>query len=342
MLFAQVVHVVGDAGVAVGLARTLYDVPVGEARTEVALYLALAFAPYALLAPLVAPLVARRARSHGAVVVVSDVGRALLAVLLIPRLGTGWLYPLGFAVLVLSRTHAVSRAALVPELCGRDDDLVEANAAISLASGAAGVAGGVTGLALSAVAGATGPLLLAAAVFGLGSVTGLWLPPPGPSPDEPPSRAWLTDRGTRRIAVAAALGRVAVGFTVMVLAFRFHGPDETAGLAVSLLALGAGTWLAPLAAPSVRRLTSRLPVLAAAGALAPAGLAGVLLDGSPWRRCSPPSSASLAGWCASPLTPTCRVGCRSRTVGPATPGTRRCSRAAGSSAQQGGACWSCR
>ncbi len=56
----QLGHAAGDGMVAVALAHTLFfAVPLGEARAKVALYLALTMAPFAVLSPLVGPLLDR-------------------------------------------------------------------------------------------------------------------------------------------------------------------------------------------------------------------------------------------------------------------------------------------
>ena len=282
LLAAQAVHVVGDAAIAVGLASTLYfDVPVGEARTDVALYLVLAFAPYAVMAPVIAALVARRTSAHGAVLVAADVGRALLAVLLAQQLDTAWIYPIGLGLLVLSRTHAVSRASLVPELV-EESRLIDANAAIGLVSGVSGVVGAAMAGVASLVAGAQGALLVAAGVFALGALEGLWLRPPEHAAEVHPDAGWIT--GPRGVLVTAAIlaARAAVGFVAMLLAFTFPADEHGVELALSLAALGLGTWLASVVGPWLRDVAP--PATFAAFALAamiPVALADLLLDGFP-------------------------------------------------------------
>lgn len=262
LLYAQVAHVVGDAAVAAALASTLFfDVPVGEARTEVGLYLLLAFAPYAVLAPLVAPVIARRARAHGSVLVGTHAFRAICAVLLVGRLDSAFLYPLGFTLLVLSRTHAISKGALVPALVD-EEDLLDANASISFVSGIAGVTGGAVGLGLSAVAGGPAALLLAGGVFGLGTLTGLWLRPPAKEAPELEDTGWLTSTESVRITAAVFAVRVCLGFTGLLIAFNFHGADDRAALVAAGIALGVGTWSTSLFVPALRRRFTRLQLAA--------------------------------------------------------------------------------
>ena len=267
LLFAQITHVAGDALVATGLATTLFfDIPVGEARAEVGLYLLLAFAPYAVLAPVMAPVVARRSSAHGGVVVLSDVGRAVLSVMLVWNLDVRWLYPLGFAVLVLSRTHGLSRAALVPALV-EEDELLDANASISFVSGLAGAMGGVVGLGLSALVGPAGPLLLASGLFGVGTLSGLWLRPPGSAARRVVDKGWLTGTDSLRITIALVALRTVLGFVTMLLAFRFHGGDDRTALVTAGLALALGTWSASVLAPQLASALSQVRIATAAVAV---------------------------------------------------------------------------
>lgn len=267
LLFAQIAHVVGDALVATGLATTLFfDIPVGEARTEVGLYLLLAFAPYALLAPVVAPMIARRSSVHGGVVVLADAARAVLAVLLVANVDGRWLYPLGFAVLVLSRTHGMSRAALVPALVD-EDRLLDANASISFVSGLAGAAGAAAGLGLGTVLGPAGPLLLAAGVFAAGTLSGLWLRPPGSVVPRAVDKGWLTETESVRITIALVSVRAVLGFSTMLLAFRFHGGDDRGAFIVAGLALAVGTWSASVLAPRLGSALSQVRIATAAVAV---------------------------------------------------------------------------
>ena len=113
---AQAAHAAGDALVAVALADTLFfAVPLGEARDRVGLYLALTMAPFAVLSPVVGPVIDRWRGAYRGAILLAAAGRALLAVLLSSRTERLTLYPLAFGLLVLSRVHGVSRSALVPE-----------------------------------------------------------------------------------------------------------------------------------------------------------------------------------------------------------------------------------
>src|SRR3712207_1230309 len=70
----------GDALVAVALADAVFfRVPVGEARGRVALYLLLTMAPFAVLAPMVGPLLDRTRAGRRIAIALTFFGRAVLA-----------------------------------------------------------------------------------------------------------------------------------------------------------------------------------------------------------------------------------------------------------------------
>ena len=280
LLFAQSSHVVGDVAVAAALAETLFfSLPVGEARLKVGLYLALAFAPYAVLSPLATRLLGRGLRTYGAAIVGSDVGRAMACAVLVTRLDSPAVYPLGFVVLVLSRIHTVARHSLMPRLAGSARNLLEANAAVSLVSAVAGIAGGAAAFGLARLVAPDAALLFAAVSFAIGSFSGLWLSPPARRTGAvPPAPAWFGEGPVRRLVVALVAARAALGFTSMVIAFRFHG-DGTAGFTVGLGALMAGMGLAPVAIRPVRRLLGRHLTPAAVALLVLPALSPLTLDG---------------------------------------------------------------
>jgi hypothetical protein len=60
LLTVHALHAAGDALIAVSLAGTLFfSVPIGEARSRVALYLVLTMLPFALLVPVAGPVLDR-------------------------------------------------------------------------------------------------------------------------------------------------------------------------------------------------------------------------------------------------------------------------------------------
>jgi hypothetical protein len=110
----------GEAVMAISLANSLFfSIRPGEARGKVLLFLALSMAPFAVIAPLIGPAIDRMPGGRRLVVQIVAVGRCLVALLMVLYLDSLLLFPLAFAALVLSKTYAVSKSALMsrPQQC---------------------------------------------------------------------------------------------------------------------------------------------------------------------------------------------------------------------------------
>ena len=175
------VHAAGDALVAVGLAGTLFfSVPTGEARGRVALYLLVTMAPFALVAPVVGPLLDRFRHGRRYAMAATMFGRALLAFGIARALATATpfaLYPAAFGILVLSRAYGISRSAAVPRVLPEGATLVRANARLSLAGSIAGAVAAPIGAGVVALLGGAWGLRLAMVVFAFGGYVAFRLPP---------------------------------------------------------------------------------------------------------------------------------------------------------------------
>ncbi|MFC5722513.1 MFS transporter [Streptomyces gamaensis] len=172
------VHSAGDMLITVALASTVFfSVPTDQARGRVALYLAVTMAPFALLAPVIGPLLDRIPHGRRAAMAGAMVARALLALMMSGAVESGGLelYPAALGVLVSSKAYGVVRSAVVPRLLPPRISLVKANSRVTLggliATGAAAPLG--AGLHLL---GPAFPLYGASAVFVLGTVLSLSLP----------------------------------------------------------------------------------------------------------------------------------------------------------------------
>ncbi|MDQ3896571.1 MAG: MFS transporter [Actinomycetota bacterium] len=256
LVVVQFAHTCGDALVAVALANTLFfAVPLGEARSKVGLYLALTMAPFAVLSPVVGPLLDRRRGAYRTAILVAAAGRALLAVVLSSRTDRLQLYPLAFGLLVFSRVHGVSRSSLVPDAMPPHRTLMWSNARLSIVSVFGGLAGGGSGLALSEWIGPHAALWAAAVAFAFGALVSIHLPQ-----GEGPVRAARS--GARSVLLSPRLlaggismagSRAAVGFLTFLLAFLLRRADETAsGFAVVVAAAGAGSFVGAVVAPALR------------------------------------------------------------------------------------------
>lgn len=174
------VQAAADTLVAISLAGSLFfSVPVGEARGRVGLYLLTTMAPFALLAPVVGPVLDhfRHGRRYA---MAATLGlRGVLAWVLASALDHGdalRLYPAAFGILVLSRAYGISRAAAVPRLLPHGTGLVKANARISLAGLIAGLLAAPIGGLVLWIGGPGWSLRLATVVCVVAAVLAFRLP----------------------------------------------------------------------------------------------------------------------------------------------------------------------
>ena len=125
----------GDAAVAISLAGTLFfQVPTGEARGQVALFLGLTMLPFAIVAPLIGPFLDRFSHGRRWAIGSTMAIRAFLCWVLGTAVVTDstWLFPAALGVLIASKAYGVARAAAVPRLLPERLTLVKANARVSL------------------------------------------------------------------------------------------------------------------------------------------------------------------------------------------------------------------
>jgi len=265
----------GDALVAIALAGSVFfEVPVGEAKVKVALYLALTMAPLALAGPVLVPLLdragSRRIISFGAAI-----ARALVCVYGAPRVSTLVLFPVAFALLALTKVHAITRNGLVMAYAG-SDGLVRANARLGrIAVGGVLLASG-PGLLVLKLGDATAVLYVAAVAYGVSALLNLRLP----HPRAPSGEAREVGRLGRVAeltapAIGAAGLRAASGFLLFALAFALRRSGEPAWwFGVLAAAATAGGLLGDLLAP---RLPDDLREEAVVvGCVAGAGVGAVL------------------------------------------------------------------
>lgn len=229
-------------------------------------------APFALVAPLIGPLLDRQRGSRRAVVVGSLAGRALLCFLMARHLQGLLLFPEAFGALVLGKGYGVAKAALVPSVVDDPAELVQANAKLTLTSGVMGFVAAGPGLALHQLGGRW-VLGLAGCIFVAGAVVALAIPAGAEAhPSSAAERAELRSAGVVLAAGAMAVLRAIVGFLAFLLAFAFRADDAPAwwfGLVIA--ASGVGTMLGAVAAPVVRRWVREERILAGSLLLAAAG-----------------------------------------------------------------------
>ncbi len=171
------VHSAGDTALTLSLVGTIFSIPTGEARGQVALFLLLTMAPFTVVAPLIGPLLDRFRHGRRWAIGTTLATRAFLCWVLADAVTTTsvWLFPAALGALVASRAYNVTRASAVPRLLPDGFSLVSANSRQSLA----GVAGMLLGGAVAGAAGRFGPdwsLRVAFVIYVVGTVLAIKLP----------------------------------------------------------------------------------------------------------------------------------------------------------------------
>jgi MFS family permease len=262
LLWVHALHMAGDAMIAVSLAGTLFFAATTDAqRSNVALYLLVTMAPFAVLAPVIGPLLDRLQRGRRWALASSLAGRGVLALVMAAHYDDLLLYPAALGILVLSKAHNVLRAAVVPRVLPTGLSLTSANARLSVFGL---VTAGVLGAVAAGIAALFGfpPLLwCTAAVFVAAAVTAVRLPrhvdvpvgeetvevPLSSEPPTVPTRAPWRRRVVSPHVVIALRAQAALrglgGFLTIFTAFLVQAsfPDAwDASIALGAVAVAAG------------------------------------------------------------------------------------------------------
>ncbi|MFG1794605.1 MFS transporter [Nocardia sp. NPDC049149] len=178
LTYATMANFALDAAVGVALANTLFFASAtAESKTNVALYLLITIAPFAVIAPLIGPLLDRLQHGRRVALATSFALRALVAVALILEFDSWGLYPLALCMMVGSKSFSVLKSAVTPRVLPPDIDLVRTNSRLTvfgLVGGTLG-AGGMAGIA-ALIAGSDGALIFAALIACAGTFLSLRIP----------------------------------------------------------------------------------------------------------------------------------------------------------------------
>ncbi len=198
LALVQVLMIAGDMLVTISLAGSLFfSISPTEAKSKVLLYLLLTIAPFAVVSPLLGPLIDRSRGARKAMVVFSAIGRAALCPFMARDIHSFLLFPEAFLILVLSKLYLVTRGALVPEIADADHEargheaadaylnegstqgkrhgLAGWNAQLTLLGTLAGFAISIPGITLLKTAGAESVLIFDTVVFVIAGFAGLRL-----------------------------------------------------------------------------------------------------------------------------------------------------------------------
>ena len=270
LIWNQVLSYSADAMITVALAGTVFfSAAQSDQRGNVLGYLLVTMAPFALVAPVIGPVLDRFQHGRRVAMATSAFGRALLAIFMAQNFDNLYaLFPLALGSLVLSKAYSVVRAAAAPRLVPSGMTLVTANARLSLFGLVAMlIGGGVNGLVIKVSGSYWLGLWLSAVPFVITGVLCLRLPPQVDStlpvarhPGEPPRpaqpvktpprlrrlRSWASRGYGPNVVTAlssACVLRWATGFLTLFLAFWIQSEAHGVEAAGQLAAIGAGLGL---------------------------------------------------------------------------------------------------
>lgn len=307
---AHAVSAAGDAMVMIALAGSLFfSIDPSQARWRVALYLLLTLAPFGVVAPLIGPAIDRARGGSKWVIVCTTVSRACIGLLMVRNMGSLWLFPLAFGMLVMGKGYQVAKSAYVPSTIVDETELVAANSKLAILGGLASALGGIPAAAAAHFGGASWAMVLAVVTFSGASTLCLRIPtqlvqPNGTSSVQAEHLSTdmehvSTDRDTNAAhnastqpsarppgglfldASVMGLLRAMVGFLAFLLAFSIRSSGTgTVGYGAVVGATVLGGLIGAAAAPRVRRRMPAEQLLMAALVLSSAvGLLGAFLGG---------------------------------------------------------------
>jgi MFS family permease len=273
----------GEASMVVALADSFFfDVDPDAARSRILLFLLVSFTPFLVIAPIIGPVIDRVRGGRRFVVQLVALVRVVLQLLMMNYADQLALFPLVFVALILQKTYAVSKSALVPSMVRSERELVEANSKLGLISGLTGFVAVVPAALLQLLFGTPTTLAYGALIFVAAFIAATRLPrevvivATSRAGKVPPLPVALM-RGARVMTLLRCL----VGFMLFHLAFWFRSQGVATvwfGVAVGLASLG--TMIGNAIAPRARRTLREEHMLVAALVLpAGGGLIGAVLGG---------------------------------------------------------------
>ncbi len=279
---AHLLAIAGDTLVTMALAGSLFfSITPGAAKNRVALYLLLTMTPFAVVAPLLGPVLDRSRSGRRMMLIACNGGRAVACLFMARHVQGLLLFPEAFVVLVLSKAYSITKSALVPATVAEEHKLVEANARLALLAVVAGFVAAIPGIAVLKIGflGAPWVLRLAAAAFAAAAVAGFRLvrPPGGNAPvvTVAEEKAELRAAAIRLAVKAMAMLRAAVGFLVFLTAFVLRRDEAPAWwFGVVIGASMVGSFVGAAVAPRLREMIAEERILA--GSLAAVAVVGAV------------------------------------------------------------------
>ena len=243
----QAASSVGDGLVTAALAGSIFfNISPDAARARVAAALIVTVAPFAVITPLLGPAIDRAKGGRRGMMVAVNMGRVVVALLMISHIKTLLLFPEALAMLVLKSGASIASRAIVPKLVDSDRQLVEANSKLALISALGNIAGVALGGLSNFIIGPGFVCALAMLAFAAAGVLSFRLPRVAiaTEPATEQERAELSSIGIALAGSAMAIMRGIVGFLSFLLAFELRGGKKGLDLQPEGSAAGAAAALA--------------------------------------------------------------------------------------------------
>jgi len=266
--YVTVANFACDAILAVALANTLFfSAATAESRGNVALYLLVTVAPFAVIAPVIGPALDRLRSGRRLTVSLTFTLRAVLAVILALNFDSWLLYPLALGMLVLSKTFGVVKASITPHVLPPALDLVRTNSRLTVLGHVCGsVVAGALAAGVAWIWDSQAALWLLATVALVAAYVAMTIPAHAEASADEEHASLRVERGTLRSGLKAvltrplgrgvlanlwaeSLARFMTGFLTLFLAFVAKAQEdataiEQAGLlAIAGAAGGIGTFV---------------------------------------------------------------------------------------------------
>ncbi|WP_084467589.1 MFS transporter [Actinokineospora inagensis] len=248
LTYATMLNYAGDAAMAVALANTLFfSAASGESKGKVALYLLITVAPFALLAPVIGPMLDRLQRGRRLAMCAASAGQALMCVIMAIHFNDWMLYPAALGKMVLSKSFTVLKAAITPRVLPPEITLAKTNARLTVFGLAAGAGGGAVAALFANIFDSPGALWFTVVISVVGAVQALRIPAwvevtEGEVPASISARMPLPTTRRQpmgRHVVVSLWGngtiRVLTGFLMMFAAFAVRAQNEAAPVQQLLL-----------------------------------------------------------------------------------------------------------
>ncbi len=268
-----------------------FDVDLDAARSRLLAFLLVGFAPFLMVNAKLGPIIDRLRGGRRAMVIGLSLARVAVQVGMIFTANGLALFPFVFAALVLQKTYAVTKQAIVPSVVRDASDLVEANSKLGRIATLTGAAAVIPAAVIQQILGTGATLFYGAVFFVAAAFLATRLPRSQSSQSVSES---LSDSGERSTDVhvgwiAMTVLRFAQGFTLFQVALWFRAtaaPQLWLAAAVGLGALApfvgntVGPWLRRrINVEKMLAASLAVPAVAAGGAVFIGGYAmGVVLS----------------------------------------------------------------